>query len=244
MSILDILGRIRKPLTPRPPVTPPPPPPLNPVDVAIRIDAMRRRSDDSLRWKLTKTDQYLPPLVPSIEYYISHPDYVWSPSEPNPERPEKPPEPVFEYKVYVNDTYVSSVKAKQDIEPRILQSLAMMDKNVSSMVGKQVTTQVTVTKKDGQYALYLKVIDIVGAQNRQAADMQRYITLQRQDRLRRMVQVPFLNYYLDHPEYKWDPDTPVNQTPKVTNTDPLPVPVAPPTAPKVPTPPAQRPRPI
>ncbi len=244
MSILDILGRFRKPIIPRPPVTPPPPPPLDPVDVAVRIDAMRRRSDDSLKWKLTKTDQYLPPTVPSLEYYISHPDYVWSASEPNPERPDKPPEPVYEYKVYVNDTYISSVKAKQNTQPRILQSLAMMDKNVASVIGKQITTQLTVSEKEGQFALHLKVIDIVGAQNRQTADMQRYIALQKQNRLRRMVQVPFLNYYLEHPDYKWDPDTPVDQTSKVVAPDPQPVQDVPPPMPKVPTPPTQRPRPI
>ena len=102
MSIWEYLKRRIIPVpppSPKPtPVTPPPAPPIDPVYANKRAEAMRRRASDSLKYKKYQSEAlstgFLPPVPPSIDWYMNHPEYAWNPYEPNPERPE-PPKPDF-----------------------------------------------------------------------------------------------------------------------------------------------------
>lgn len=100
MSIWDwIRNRVKptpRPAPPRP--TPPAPPPIDPEYAKRRAEAMNRRAVDGLRYKKYQSDAlstgFLPPPPPSVDWYMNHPDYVWDPHQPNPERPPSPPKPV------------------------------------------------------------------------------------------------------------------------------------------------------
>lgn len=95
MSLIDILRRIRRtppsPPPPVPPVLPPGPPPIDPIWAQQRIDAMRRRSEDGLRYKHLLSPKFVPPRIPSIDYYMNNPTYVWDPTVPCPDPIYQPP---------------------------------------------------------------------------------------------------------------------------------------------------------
>ena len=96
MSIWEYLKRRIIPVpppSPKPtPVTPPPAPPIDPVYANKRAEAMRRRASDSLKYKKYQSEAlstgFLPPVPPSVDWYMNHADYAWNPYDPNPERPE------------------------------------------------------------------------------------------------------------------------------------------------------------
>ena len=102
MSIWDwIRNRVRPTPAPRPkptPVTPPGPPPIDPEYAKRRAEAMNRRAVDGLRYKKYQSEAmstgFLPPAPPSVDWYMAHPDYVWDPHQPNPEKPVQPPKPI------------------------------------------------------------------------------------------------------------------------------------------------------
>lgn len=96
MSIWDYIKRRIRPVPPPSPaptpVTPPPAPPIDPAVVKRRQDALKRHAADSARFKAfigkAQSTGFLPPAPPSPTWYENHPEYVWNPYEPNPERPE------------------------------------------------------------------------------------------------------------------------------------------------------------
>lgn len=97
MSVWDYVKRVVRDVPKLGSFTPPPPPPISPVIVQRRIDALERHALDCMRFKVAvvkaMSTGILPSAPPSPNWYESHPNYVWNPDEPNPERPD--PEPVI-----------------------------------------------------------------------------------------------------------------------------------------------------
>jgi hypothetical protein len=214
---------------------------------------MNRRAKDGLRYKeyqsMALGTGVLPPAPPSIEWYIAHPDYVWSPSEPNPEKPAPIPIPRADFTIYVNNVEVTKINLIAGTPQTTVVNAAMQNAGVSALLKGKSITGYTFQKDK---ALYLSVSDLASAQDRRIADLERYrVAVQvRPGNIsnigRRVPQVPSLQYYMDNEQYVWDINAPqVIEKPKPVEPVPapeLPEPETP--APEPPKPVNPPPRPI
>ena len=207
MSIWDY---IRRRIAPKPspaptPITPPTPPPIDPEVARKRAEAMRRRAADGLRFKKFQSEAmstgFLPPAPPSIDWYVNHPEYVWNPYEPNPEKPEPVVFPKTTYTIFVNTKPVSKITVLKDTAQSIVQMHAMNDELVKKELANK-SVQKTVFTED---SITFVVSDLTAPKARYDADFLEYRRLKLKMPAWVMVYPPpTVGYYITHPDYVWD----------------------------------------
>lgn len=232
MGLADILNRLRRklptPPIPPKPITPPPAPAIDPEVVKRRQEALTRHSNDVYRYKQYVTQAlatgFLPPAPPSVTYYENNPSYVWSPTEPNPERPAPPPKPQQEFTIFVNNVEITKMVLPKDATSNVVFNAAQQNILVQPWIkGKAITNYGF--GSDGEFKITAS--DLPAAQQRRTRDLNRY-RLETQVKLgvtysleKRVPQVPSLQYYLDNPDYVWDPKAPaVVEQPKPQPVEP------------------------
>lgn len=240
MGLADILKRLRRtlptPPTPPKPITPPPAPAIDPEVVKRRQEALTRHSNDVYRYKQYVTQAlatgFLPPAPPSPTYYDNNPSYVWSPTETNPERPAPAPKPQQGFTIFVNDVQITTIVLPKDVTSNVVFNAAQQNVLVKPWIkGKAITNYGF--GSDGEFKITTS--NLPEAQNRRTKDLNRY-RVESRVKLgvtysveKRVPQVPSLKYYLDNPDYVWDPKAPAVQE------QPKPQPIEP-TKPDVPKP--------
>jgi hypothetical protein len=215
MSVWDFIRRRINPApAPRPtptPVTPPAPPPIDPEAARIRAEAMNRRAEDGLRYKKYVNEAmstgFLPPPPPSIDYYVSHPDYVWNPHEPNPEKPEPVTFPKADITISINGKPVDIVTLLAGTSDNTVRVVAMNNpKVIPYLVGMEVLK--TEYVKDESFNIFIAKSSFT----RWSEDMARYNQIRKTTPIWKTVPAPPPSaYYKSHPNYVWNPNDP---TPK------------------------------